>query len=645
MGFEEILKYPAAFAAAFVVTYALVPVVQHVMLSLRLVDLPGERRLNKYPIARGGGLAVFLGFHFSFMGIFFIQEKFPFSGSSDPNSWAYLCLGSVLLLFIGLIDDAISLRWATKLAGQMTVAVFMFSGGISVGAILGYQLSPFSDLLFTLVWFVALINAFNLIDGLDGLATGLAAIAALGLAGAALFRHLPGDALIFLALAGACLAFLRFNFNPARIFLGDSGSMFLGFTIAYLGLATGAKGSTVAAIGVPFLAVGVPIFDTMLAIWRRSVRAIGNKDKGSNSSGGIVHADMEHLHHRLLKAGMTQRRVALVLYGINAALVAIGLLTMVFSSHAAGIYVIAFVAGSYVVVRHLAQVELWDSGVMLLNGLRRPSRSIAVTIAYPIFDAAALAASLAVAVWFARANLSAATFKAAWFDAVPVWCGVPFLCLSLSGIYSRVWSRARISEFAFLGAAVAAGVLLALGLTLLSEGYAPERLILRAILQFGLSLTFVCGIRALPRTVEDLMGAFGGSALSFSSKRTNVLIYGAGHRGLLYLKYRNYRAAEDPLNKIIGFLDDDPNLRKRIVHGYRVHGAFGDLPQISDEYGVNKIVIAHDILPEHKAKLLEFAQRRNITLKEWAIKESYLSPPDEQKGEDRKRRLDAAAHQ
>ena len=144
------------------------------------------------------------------------------------------------------------------------------------------------------------------------------------------------------------LAFLRYNYYPAKIFLGDSGSMFLGFTLASIALGTASKGTAMASIGVPLLAVGVPVFDTILAIWRRSVRGIiRNSSMARSSKEMLMNPDLDHLHHRLMKGGLPQQKVAGLLYTINASLVIMGLLSLLYRSHAIGIYLIAFVVGSY----------------------------------------------------------------------------------------------------------------------------------------------------------------------------------------------------------------------------------------------------------------------------------------------------------
>ncbi len=442
-------KYLFTFLAAFLVTFVLTPLVERVAPRLSLMDIPAARRVHQRPTPTGGGIAVFVGFHIGCAAIFLLPWPF-FEGHLEFGWWWRFVIVSSVLLAVGLADDARDLRPLVKLLGQTVVAVLAFFLDMRVGNVLHLSLHPAVDLLVTVGWFLALINAFNLIDGMDGLATGLAAIACLGLASSSLFRREPRDTMVMLALLGACLAFLRYNFYPARIFLGDAGSMFLGLILAAVPLGTNAKGTLIASVGVPLLAVGVPVFDTMLAVWRRSVRramARAEHPGENGTEGRLMHADLDHLHHRLARRGLSQRSVATWLYGLNAALVALGILLMLYRSHRLGILLVAFVAAVYVIVRHLAHVELWDSGRMIVNGLRRPRQHVVAVILYPLVDLALLGLCSLAAVWFADAGTG---FKAAtrlWVDYAPLWIGLSFLFLLGGGVYRRVWSRARVTEY------------------------------------------------------------------------------------------------------------------------------------------------------------------------------------------------------
>ncbi|MCB0310977.1 MAG: hypothetical protein KDD42_07070, partial [Bdellovibrionales bacterium] len=221
--------------------------------------------------------------------------------------------------------------------------------------------------------------------------------------------------------------------------------MFIGFSLAAVALSGGGKDTLLAAVGVPLLAIGVPAFDTLLALWRRSVRRY--LSRGTNSKAGLMHADMDHLHHRLVQQGFTQRAVALWLYVGNAALVIVATLSQIYKDSAIGLFVVSIVAGGYVVARHLARVELWDSGSAILRGLTRPGSSVLASLLYPVFDFVALCLSLVFALLLDSTELSFSSLKERWFLVAPVWCSISYIALFLSGAYSRVWSFGVGPEF------------------------------------------------------------------------------------------------------------------------------------------------------------------------------------------------------
>lgn len=623
MNLSAVFIVPGVFLSSFLATYFLVPVVSRIAQAYGLVDQPGARRLHRNPVPRIGGVAVYAGFHFA-CGLLFLLPISSLNGMFTLRTWLVFLAASTLLVLVGLIDDIRGLKPLTKLLSQMAAATIMFSAGISAGQIFGFTLPVAVDLAATVLWFLVIINAFNLIDGMDGLAAGLASIAALGIIGSLLFRHLPGDALIMTAFLGACLAFLRFNFNPASIFLGDTGSMFLGFTVASVSLGTCSKGTLLASIGVPLLAVGVPIFDTLLAIWRRSVRRAFPELTGRTAGDGVMHFDMDHLHHRLIRSGLTQRKVALMLYLTNASLVFVGLASLLFSAQAWGIFVIAFVVGAYVIARHVAYVELWDSGVALIEGFKSPSNPVLAVLLYPIVDFILLGGAFLFAMFIcSNPNSTLSTYQVCveWFFATPVVCGVPFIVLFLTQTYSRVWSRARIAEFVFIAFAVIAGVVLAWGTSRIISTGSHEILSAQWILYGALSLAFVTGIRGLPRALNDLMSFVGRKvAASQLEKSPNVVLYGAGYRGILYLSllgHNTVRSRSPRAQSVLGLIDDDRNLRGRLVHGYRILGGLRDLISLLRSGKVQEVILTAPLSEKRIARLRRVCQETNSTLYEW----------------------------
>jgi len=310
------------FAVAMIVAVTLTPLVRRVMVRLDAIDAPDQRRVNKSPIPRGGGIAVAFAFLVVAVGVIVVNDRLrlvdvPFT--IVPTDIAALLAGGALATVIGFLDDYFQLRARWQLLGQLAVAVLAVAAGITIpflnnpvgsGTIL--LEGPFA-VGFTILWIVGMINSINFIDGLDGLSSGIALIAAvtLGLISLTVTVAQPFIAVLCFALAGSLLGFLRWNFHPATIFIGTSGVMFVGYTLAVLAILGTAK------VAVALLVLGVPIIDTFWIIVRRLV----------NGTSPFT-PDRGHIHHRLLDLGLTHGQTVLVIY---AMCVALALLTFLLS--------------------------------------------------------------------------------------------------------------------------------------------------------------------------------------------------------------------------------------------------------------------------------------------------------------------------
>ncbi|MEC9488535.1 MAG: MraY family glycosyltransferase [Halanaerobium sp.] len=292
-------KFAQVFLTAFMFTIFFTPSIKELALRWGAVDRPDERRLNSTPVPTIGGLAIFLGF------LVAVLISVPFS----PKLMGII-MGGGLLIVIGLLDDLYELSAGIKLAGQILAACIALFYGIKIEFItnpLGgmFYLSYWGAPL-TVVWIVAIINAVNLIDGLDGLASGVVTIASFTLLFVGWQEGQTFSVLLACAVAGSALGFLPINFNPASIFMGDTGSMFLGFMLAVISAEGALKSAAAATVLIPILALGFPIFDTLFAILRRH-----------QNGQPIFEADCGHLHHRLLGLGLSQRQVAIIVYIIS----------------------------------------------------------------------------------------------------------------------------------------------------------------------------------------------------------------------------------------------------------------------------------------------------------------------------------------
>lgn len=312
--------YAALIAIAAVVTILVTPLVRRISLRYGLVDRPGGRKVHSEPISRLGGVAIFAGVIASIAFQYLGERFFGWGGSlattGSANPW--LILGGLVVMFVvGLVDDLVNLTPAAKLGGQIVAAAVVVAAGLRIE----FVGDPFGGGLIllgllavpvTIVYLVGFANVINLIDGLDGLAAGVTAIAAMSLLLLAAQGNRLDAAALAAAVIGACLGFLRYNFHPASIFMGDSGAMFLGFTLATISLLGVMKTTAAIALAVPLLIIGVPIFDTASAIIRRL-----------RHKRPIQEADRGHIHHRLLGRGFDQRQTVIIIY-IWSAMLAFG---------------------------------------------------------------------------------------------------------------------------------------------------------------------------------------------------------------------------------------------------------------------------------------------------------------------------------
>ena len=305
--------------AAAVLSFGATPLVKRAAFKLGAIDVPKDgRRMHDHPIPRLGGLAIFLGFMLS--ALLFAEMERPVRG---------LLIGAVIIVILGVLDDIMTLRALPKFIVQIGAAWI----AVHHGNVIQYLSNPiltsterFIDLgslavPVTILWIVAITNAVNFIDGLDGLAVGVSAISSATLLVTAILVSEGNVAVIMAALLGACLGFIPYNMNPAKIFMGDSGSTFLGYVLAVVSIQGLFKLYAIISFAVPFLILGLPIFDICFAILRRLAR-------GENP----MHADRGHVHHRLIDMGFNQKQAVAISYIMTAIL---GLSAVVLTSSGA----------------------------------------------------------------------------------------------------------------------------------------------------------------------------------------------------------------------------------------------------------------------------------------------------------------------
>ena len=297
----------AALLTAAIVAFITTPVVRTLAFRVGAVDVPRDnRRMHNHPIPRMGGLAIFFGFILS--ALIFVPLDAPLRG---------MLLGAVIIVILGIFDDIYALPALPKLLVQIAAATVAVLMGNQIEVLSNpniFSSNPYWDLGFlsipiSVFWIVGITNAVNLIDGLDGLACGVSTISSMTLLVIALVVSEGSVALLMAALAGGCIGFLPYNMNPAKIFMGDTGSTFLGYILAVVSVNGLFKFYTIISFAVPFLMLGLPIFDTCFAFIRRIAHG-----------QSPMHADRSHVHHRLIDMGFNQKQAVAVLYIISAIL-------------------------------------------------------------------------------------------------------------------------------------------------------------------------------------------------------------------------------------------------------------------------------------------------------------------------------------
>lgn len=309
-----------AFVLAFITSYVIVPYSMRLAKKVNAIDVPEERRVNKVDMPRLGGLGIIAGFFVSMIYLI-ISIKLESKDTLDEYHWKIigLFLGLTIIAIVGFIDDCKGMKPLVKLLGQTVAAGVVMAFGITIGDFnipvfdKIIELNGVMEYIITWFWIVGITNAINLTDGLDGLSSGITLIACVSLLIIFASNGSPVISIILItALAGGIVGFLPYNVNPAKTYMGDCGSNFLGFSIAIISILGIAKTYTIIVIIAPLIVLALPIFDTIFAIFRRIIKG--------KSLKAIFKPDSGHLHHRLMKLGYTQKEAVLILYGVATTL-------------------------------------------------------------------------------------------------------------------------------------------------------------------------------------------------------------------------------------------------------------------------------------------------------------------------------------
>ncbi|MCL4848301.1 MAG: hypothetical protein KJ066_17300 [Acidobacteria bacterium] len=568
---------------AFVLSIAFTLVVKRLALQAGIVATPKADRWHRGAIPLLGGGAIFLAV---------VLTALAMPGHA-AGLWVLLA-GASALFFVGLADDLRPLKPQTKLIAQILVAAGLAAAGLQ----LHLTGNAVLDVLLTMFWFVAITNAFNLLDNMDGLAAGIAAITAGFRLGFLLLDGNYEGAAIAAAVTGAALGFLCFNFNPASIFMGDAGSLFLGMMVAGLSLVGGwpySKG-TLSVLLFPVLILLVPIFDTAFVTIARTVAG------RSISIGG-----RDHTSHRLVALGLSEREAVLLLY-----LVALVSGAVAFFAYRYGLSYTVVLIVFLGIALGLLGVFLGRLKVYAENEatLDEGARFVSLVADFPYkrqIATVCLDVVLIVTAYYTayllRFEGDLALERPLFIESLPVVIGSQLFAFALFRVYQGVWRYTSLSDLFRLGQAVSVGSTIAVLLVLFIwrfEGYSRTIFVLDWLLLFS----FVAGSRLSFRALGELVRPG-------TDHTERVLIYGAGDGGLMVAReFANNRALG---GRVVAFLDDDRGKHNATILGVPVAGGFDRLAEIIDQRRVARVVISSSrVGPEREQEIRRVCDEREV---------------------------------
>ena len=630
---QTIIHLLLAAAAAFAISLVLTPPVRELMRALGIVDKPDPRRVNRVPVPRGGGIAVVIACFVTFFGVRFLWPELLSNTPLAPTV-PYFTVSAILLVSTGFLDDKFNLPATLKLIVQIGVGLIMCYGGCRfvLPQFLGEWVnSPWVYTPLTVIWYVGAVNAFNLIDGLDGLSSGLAIIAMLGMAGVLILTH-PGAAPVgAFILIGALVGFLVYNYNPASVFLGDSGSLFIGLSVASFALLLQRNDAMLITLGVPVLCLGVPLLDTMLAILRRTLRYIIRKKDTPLEHLGVMTADHDHLHHRFLaKSHGNQRKAVWGLYILAAVAVTLGFVTLALREAKGTVFLLGFSALAAVIIRSMADTELWDAGRLLSRpGSRCGHRTIVVPL-YVLADVISMVALYLGLLFLLDPMLPEVSLsKATSFFLV---MSVPvMLALVLAHSYVRIWGRATRKDtvtifLAIFFASLISHLGFAVAFPEYDESMRPLHMLWAALLPIPVLL-----VRVAKTAFLQWLSFFENRRLRRASiaddKVERILFYGAGINLSAYLMIFDVNVTTNHIT-LLGVLDDNRGLRGRIFRDLPVFGSLEHLE--ADQRLMEKLRPTHIVVttpaigPERLSDIRAFCNAHNLRLTRFTAAEEEI---------------------
>jgi UDP-GlcNAc:undecaprenyl-phosphate GlcNAc-1-phosphate transferase len=585
---------------SFALAAALTPVVRRLARRWGFVAKPKTDRWHKRPTAMMGGVAIWLAVITTYLTLV------------PHTSAGWVVAGAASFLFlVGLIDDWLHIKPYQKLIGQVIGAAIV----VNYGLVLPWTRSLPANMVITIFWLIGITNAINLLDNMDGLATGIAAIASGFLTLNFIAGNQPTEALMLGAFTAALIGFLIYNSNPASIFMGDSGSMFIGFFLAsssLINLAGGRSRAFLPVLAVPILVLFIPIFDTTFVTILRKLSG------RAASQGG-----RDHTSHRLVALGLSEKRAVLMLYGL-AALSGLLAVTVRELKPDVSIALLAiFTLGLTLLGVYLAGVKGYDEEAEVRAEHDNLLFAFLIDFSYKrrVFEVLLDVILIVLAYWSAYAlQFGPFSDSPAWklfLRTLPILVVMRLAAFLVFGVYRGIWRYTSMDDLLAFAKAVAAGSIVSMIIVLFKfrfQGFSRAVFLIDALVM----LLLLAGSRVAFRFFRQVLPP--GSA----GNGQRVLIYGAGDAGELLLRelLNNRELSYAP----VGFMDDDANKHGKLIHGFRVFGGNGLLPKIIADHHVEQVLISTPRISEERiAEILSECEARNVELRRLSIRLEAIS--------------------
>jgi UDP-GlcNAc:undecaprenyl-phosphate GlcNAc-1-phosphate transferase len=609
MPFEPKQLIPVA--ASFALSLILTPTVRSLARRWGVVARPKTDRWHKKPTAMLGGVAIFLSVAAVILVYLLFVAPKPEEVINHSRSYLWVVLGASAFLFaVGLADDLFHAKPYQKLIGQVMGATFVVYYGLS----LPWTGSAAVNMVITIFWLIGITNAVNLLDNMDGLAAGIAAISSIFLAVNFVANSQPAEALALAVFAAALVGFLVYNSNPASIFMGDCGSMFIGFflaTTSLMSIAGGRSRSFLPVLAVPILVLLIPIFDTTFVTILRKLSG------RSASQGG-----RDHTSHRLVALGMSERHAVWMLYGFAALSGLLAMLVRKMNLDVSLAVIIGFTVLLTLLGVYLAGVKVYDEEEVKA-ARDKPLFAFLIDLSYKrrifevLLDMVLIVLSYYGAYVLRFGSIEESGTWLIFLRTLPILLFVKMAAFLVVGVYRGIWRYTSTNDLVvFVKAVVVGTAASALAVLFAFRFVSVSRTVF--ILDGLLMLMLLAGSRMAFRLLRQIIPT------QASRDGCRVLIYGAGDAGELLLRelLNNRELKYAP----VGFVDDDPNKKGKVIHGLRVFGGNGMLRNICREQQVEEVLISSSRFSDERiAEIMSDCEAEQIALKRMRIRIEEIS--------------------